>query len=805
MMIGRTTIVSRLRRVRTSKSSNDLLRRFLHPPREPDFRKVELDHELTIHGSGRLLGGLCSCASKVKKRGSDKGDTPECKGRGNGRSPRKNPPASGNPPARSQMLRYESEPRREWKPVRQGGRRNTVTPCAHECGVLSLRCNLPGLVKLSLYEAEEHPAPTNRGAEKRRFTQAPPGGPGLATLSTHEKSRTGTSEEGVAEAWSSRGSCKRLAGPVPDVAESRRLKIIARRVLRPTPAIYDPPATGLVVERHGSFLRPVAYTWLPWPRAHGATAATKSRSPRCSAIVALLHLLGLPMIRPVHTRQSRGPTCKKSLKTREHLQYIELKTHSNQHPCHHRALTGTGTVNKLPLWELTMPSWIVNIRWLYQYDQLDLTASTGTMNKHLILYHDRLNIMVMQPIEMLHNHLKARGNVMEYSAAQNAPTLQVEVVESHGSKSRQNAPTPSSGHMEPRGNPPIRVSGNLAGQQATTPHEMHCNDSWELLDLRALNLYQLNLWKPQNLRYKHAMSESVPQNRVYPVPSSFSLFTTFPIFYEVPTNRLVSSTSMMLQELYLYAACRESRLTVIRIAPSLLDLGRAGLSQKFFLFRSFEAEKRGSDKGETATRIECAIAAKRKALNWRTRFGRLLTTWSRESTRVKRDVNGAAPECKSWETGESRKKKKKKKKPRRQAATYSTIPTFENPGVTLAGIESLFAMLGGDATGDLRICRGGAGARTQTPRLQVGRPIPELWGQDTTLLPYINNPTWLTIGRRGPPALNFAWNLASTKLQGHSVHSHYHVTAARVPRKGEPAFDAHETIALIHLLSHSPR
>ncbi|KAJ8897066.1 hypothetical protein PR048_002412 [Dryococelus australis] len=35
---------------------------------------------------------------------------------------------------------------------------------------------------------------------------------------------------------------------------------------------------------------------------------------------------------------------------------------------------------------------------------------------------------------------------------------------------------------------------------------------------------------------------------------------------------------------------------------------------------SFEAEKRGSDKGDTTTRIKCAIATKRKALNWRAVF-----------------------------------------------------------------------------------------------------------------------------------------------------------------------------------------
>ncbi|KAJ8891147.1 hypothetical protein PR048_010661, partial [Dryococelus australis] len=157
------------------------------------------------------------------------------------------------------------------------------------------------------------------------------------------------------------------------------------------------------------------------------------------------------------------PENKRILTKMEILNVMRIaQTYSNQHYCHHRALKGTGTVNILPLWELTMPTRLVNIRWLHQ---LDLTASTGIMNKCQTLYHDRLNIVVMQPTKMLHSHLKARGNITEYSVAQNAPTLQVEVLESRGTTSRQNAPTPSPGHMESHGNPHW-VSGNLMGQQA---------------------------------------------------------------------------------------------------------------------------------------------------------------------------------------------------------------------------------------------------------------------------------------------------------------------------------------------------
>ncbi|KAJ8867318.1 hypothetical protein PR048_031119 [Dryococelus australis] len=36
--------------------------------------------------------------------------------------------------------------------------------------------------------------------------------------------------------------------------------------------------------------------------------------------------------------------------------------------------------------------------------------------------------------------------------------------------------------------------------------------------------------------------------------------------------------------------------------------------------RAFEAKKRGNDKGDIATSVKCAIAAKRKALNWRVVF-----------------------------------------------------------------------------------------------------------------------------------------------------------------------------------------
>ncbi|KAJ8869761.1 hypothetical protein PR048_028769 [Dryococelus australis] len=38
------------------------------------------------------------------------------------------------------------------------------------------------------------------------------------------------------------------------------------------------------------------------------------------------------------------------------------------------------------------------------------------------------------------------------------------------------------------------------------------------------------------------------------------------------------------------------------------------------LFSAFEAERRGSVKGDTATHIKSPIAAKRKALNWRAVF-----------------------------------------------------------------------------------------------------------------------------------------------------------------------------------------
>ncbi|KAJ8894416.1 hypothetical protein PR048_007068 [Dryococelus australis] len=58
------------------------------------------------------------------------------------------------------------------------------------------------------------------------------------------------------------------------------------------------------------------------------------------------------------------------------------------------------------------------------------------------------------------------------------------------------------------------------------------------------------------------------------------------------------------------------RVSVARIAPSLLDLGRAATwSPTRSLFSAFQAEKRRSDKGDINTRIKCAIAAKRKALS----------------------------------------------------------------------------------------------------------------------------------------------------------------------------------------------
>ncbi|KAJ8866728.1 hypothetical protein PR048_032589 [Dryococelus australis] len=75
----------------------------------------------------------------------------------------------------------------------------------------------------------------------------------------------------------------------------------------------------------------------------------------------------------------------------------------------------------------------------------------------------------------------------------------------------------------------------------------------------------------------------------------------------------------------------------------------------------FEADKRGSNKGDTATCIKCAIDATRKALNWRTEF------------LVKRGDNEAAQECKGGG------KREIAEKTRLPAASSGTTPTCETP------------------------------------------------------------------------------------------------------------------------------
>ncbi|KAJ8883342.1 hypothetical protein PR048_015185 [Dryococelus australis] len=104
-------------------------------------------------------------------------------------------------------------------------------------------------------------------------------------------------------------------------------------------------------------------------------------------------------------------------------------------------------------------------------------------------------------------------------------------------------------------------------------------------------------------------------------------------------------------------------LSVLRASPNYEEQGRNRQERRknpcdIELFSAFEAEKRGSYKGDNGTRYKCAIVAKRHALNWRALFSHCLYVGGSRNNemRVKHSEDKAAPECKGGGNGRSPRK-----------------------------------------------------------------------------------------------------------------------------------------------------
>ncbi|KAJ8869231.1 hypothetical protein PR048_030803 [Dryococelus australis] len=137
--------------------------------------------------------------------------------------------------------------------------------------------------------------------------------------------------------------------------------------------------------------------------------------------------------------------------------------------------------------------------------------------------------------------------------------------------------------------------------------------------------------------------------------------------------------------------------TEIRMVGLGLEPGSSSMRTQHFTyvpvylesFPVFEAGRRGNDKVDNATHIKCAIAAKRRALNWpavlSTKDGDsafcLIVAggiWAALNTEVLRADGG---EARGWGRREI------PEKTRRPVALSGTIPTCGNPGATPPGIE----------------------------------------------------------------------------------------------------------------------